>query len=78
MSVPETVVTTAASSTFGPIVIAGQPSPAQLAAIVAAIELTWPEPAQIRSEPPQSSPWRWSGRWWAQGSLAHGWSAQGW
>ena len=42
----------------------GGPTAAELAAIVAAIEVAWPTPVLLQEES-QPSPWRWSGRWWA-------------
>jgi hypothetical protein len=44
------------------------PSPAELAAIVAAIELAWPRPVIAGSAPAPvgPDPWRFSGRWWAR------------
>ncbi len=46
---------------------ASAPSPAQLAAIVAAVELCWPRPAPRAGpatgfDPPAA--WRFAGRWW--------------
>jgi hypothetical protein len=41
-----------------------RPSAAELAAIVAAVEVAWPRPLPVAPEPSQPSPWRWSGRWW--------------
>ncbi len=48
---------------------AGQrdPSPPELAAIVAAVELAWPRPVVVAEAQVPFSPWRWSGRWWASG-----------
>jgi hypothetical protein len=46
------------------------PSPDELAAIVAAVEMAWPRPV-IMSPPPGSErpgPWRFSGRWWSKPS----------
>ena len=42
------------------------PTPEELAAIVAAVELVWPRPAAPTPEPPApvSPAWRFSGRWW--------------
>jgi len=47
------------------------PSPEEMAAIVAAVELAWPRPVVV-AEPARTarSPWRWSGRWWATGKPA--------
>ncbi len=39
------------------------PSPEELAAIVAAVELTWPRPSPAEEPAPVPS-WRFSGRWW--------------
>ena len=43
------------------------PTPEELAAIVAAVEMAWPRPvvtaAPEDDEPPR---WRFSGRWWVQ------------
>jgi hypothetical protein len=39
-----------------------EPTPQELAAIVAAVELVWPRP--VVEPPPTRSPWRFSGRWW--------------
>jgi hypothetical protein len=46
------------------------PSPAELAAIVAAVEMAWPKPVVVQSEagPEQPSLWRFSGRWWSKPS----------
>ena len=45
----------------------GDPSPQELAAIVAAVEVAWPRPvvgpAGMDFRP---SPWRFSGRWWSR------------
>jgi hypothetical protein len=40
------------------------PDPAVLAAITAAVELTWPEPAPPDEQDPVHQTWRFSGRWW--------------
>jgi hypothetical protein len=43
----------------------GDPTDEEVAAIVAAIELTWPKPAP--DEPAAAAPrWRFSGRWWSK------------
>ena len=42
----------------------GDPSDEEVAAIVAAIEVTWPRPAAAVAEAP--SRWRFSGRWWSK------------
>ena len=42
----------------------GEPTDEELAAIVAAIEVTWPRPVAVTSaELPR---WRFSGRWWTK------------
>jgi hypothetical protein len=38
----------------------------EAAAIVAAIEMTWPRRIVVASGPSRASGWRWSGRWWAR------------
>jgi hypothetical protein len=46
------------------------PSPDELAAIVAAVEVAWPRPV-ILAPPPgaeRPGPWRFSGRWWSKPS----------
>jgi hypothetical protein len=41
-----------------------EPTPQEAAAIVAAVELTWPRAA---APPERRTPrWRFSGRWWSQ------------
>ena len=43
-------------------------------AIVAAIELSWPKPASgIAAREPQSTTWRYAGRWWQDGRLPPRW-----
>ncbi|HVF76113.1 MAG TPA: hypothetical protein VM938_13835 [Acidimicrobiales bacterium] len=44
------------------------PTPEEVAAVVAAIEMTWPRPvvAVPSTERPQA--WRFSGRWWLSGT----------
>jgi hypothetical protein len=47
------------------------PSPEELAAIVAAVELTWPRPVVVLPVTrPRPNPWRFSGRWWARPQTA--------
>jgi hypothetical protein len=45
-----------------------QPPAEELAAIVAAVELLWPQPVLVAAEPPGAAPsrWRFSGRWWSR------------
>jgi hypothetical protein len=41
------------------------PSPEQLAAIIAAVEVAWPRPVVVVDDAPeQVTPWRFSNRWW--------------
>jgi hypothetical protein len=41
------------------------PTPAEVAAIVAAVEALWPRPVVVVEEELAASPvWRFSGRWW--------------
>jgi hypothetical protein len=40
------------------------PDPAVLAAITAAVQLTWPRPAEPAGDDPLHEAWRFSGRWW--------------
>ncbi|HET9076066.1 MAG TPA: hypothetical protein VFN68_03975 [Acidimicrobiales bacterium] len=43
------------------------PSPEELAAIVAAVEMAWPRPVVIEEETSEeAAPWRFSGRWWSK------------
>jgi hypothetical protein len=43
------------------------PTPQQLAAIAAAVELVWPRPVVVAPDAPrQSDAWRFSGRWWTR------------
>ncbi len=38
---------------------------AELAAIVAAVEMCWPRPSEAEEERAGPPAWRFSGRWWA-------------
>jgi hypothetical protein len=41
------------------------PTPQEVAAIVAAVELAWPRPVVLAPEGTEGTPaWRFSGRWW--------------
>lgn len=61
-------------SNVGPIEIGGSPSEPEVAAIIAAIEMTWPKPAAVISAPRSTdATWRHSGRWWAEGRLPSTW-----
>ena len=63
-----------AESSVGPIEIGGSPSEAEVAAIVAAIEMSWPKPAVGVTGPrTQSTRWRHANRWWAEGRLPNSW-----
>jgi len=43
-----------------------RPTPEEVAAIVAAVEMAWPKPARpVKAAVPGVSGWRFSGRWWA-------------
>ena len=42
----------------------GEASDEEVAAIVAAVEVTWPQPVAAPDEP--ASRWRFSGRWWSK------------
>jgi hypothetical protein len=44
-----------------------QPSDEELVAILAALQLAWPEPVPAPAEDEEpANPWRFSGRWWAR------------
>jgi hypothetical protein len=46
---------------------AEQPSDAELAAIMAAVELVWPRPVVAGDADAEEAPrWRFSGRWWTK------------
>jgi hypothetical protein len=42
-----------------------EPSDEEMAAIVAAVEVTWPRRAEPAA-PPEPPRWRFSGRWWSK------------
>jgi hypothetical protein len=46
--------------------ISGNPSPDEVAAIVAAVEVAWPRAAAPTEAPAEPSRWRFSGRWWSK------------
>jgi len=46
-----------------------RPSPEELAAIIAAVEVAWPRPVVV-TPPPRRDAWRWSGRWWGPREIA--------
>jgi hypothetical protein len=41
-----------------------EPDPLIVAAIAAAVEMTWPRPAPPDEQDPAHQSWRFSGRWW--------------
>jgi hypothetical protein len=43
----------------------GDPTPEEVAAIVAAVEVTWPRPVAA-PEQEAAQRWRFSGRWWSK------------
>ena len=52
-----------------PVVVSVRPvpDPAVLAAIVAAVEESWPRPRPVDADVGKTRPaWRFSGRWWTQ------------
>ena len=42
------------------------PSPEELAAIVAAVEMAWPRPVIVEAREEKPGAWRFSGRWWSK------------
>jgi hypothetical protein len=42
------------------------PTPEQLAAIVAAVEMAWPGSVVVSDAGPELPRWRFSGRWWVK------------
>jgi hypothetical protein len=42
------------------------PTEEELAAIVAAVELAWPQPAVLVEPADRPGAWRFSGRWWSK------------
>jgi hypothetical protein len=47
------------------VVRGGDPTPEEVAAIVAAVEVSWPRPVEV--PPADTAPrWRFSGRWWTK------------
>lgn len=56
------------------ITVHGQPTEDEVAAIVAAIEMSWPKPAPVISKAPDvSTAWRYADRWWQEGRLPTRW-----
>jgi len=62
-------------TSVGHVEIGGAPTDAEIAAIVAAVEMTWPKPAPPSSggRVVQSTAWRHADRWWAEGRLPSCW-----
>ena len=47
------------------VVVAGDPTEEEVAAIMAAVEVVWPRP--VAAGPADDEPrWRFSGRWWSR------------
>ncbi len=46
--------------------IQGDPTPEEVAAIMAAVALSWPRPSAALEAATDSPRWRFSGRWWAK------------
>jgi hypothetical protein len=44
----------------------GEPTEAELVAIVAAVEMAWPRPMAAVEAEERPGPWRFSGRWWSK------------
>ena len=44
------------------------PTPEEVAAIAAAVEVLWPRPGEGGEEAATPSRWRFSGRWWLSGT----------
>jgi len=53
----------------------GSPTEDEVAAIVAAIEMSWPKPVAVATSAPPASAarWRHAGRWWQEGDLPTTW-----
>ena len=66
MAEPETPATAAVrrGGEITAVTRGGEASDEEVAAIVAAVEATWPQPVATTDEPP--SRWRFSGRWWSK------------
>jgi hypothetical protein len=61
----------------GHIEVGGAPSEAEIAAIIAAVEMAWPKPQSAAQEPRQTTVWRHADRWWAGGRLPSKWNSRG-
>jgi len=55
------------------IEVAGSPTPQEVAAIVAAIEMSWPKPSAVVSPKQVSTDWRHANRWWSNSPLPARW-----
>lgn len=55
------------------IEVAGSPGPEEVAAIVAAIEMTWPKPSSVVAPAQASTVWRFADRWWSNSPLPNDW-----
>jgi hypothetical protein len=56
-------------NTVGVLGITPSPTDEEMAAVIAALTLAWPQPVVVASEPKapvKTSPWKWSGRPWSQ------------
>lgn len=51
----------------------GNISAEELAAVMAAIEVSWPKPNTDTKPEPRMLRWRYSGRWWREGRLPSSW-----
>ena len=56
------------------IEVQGSPTEEEVAAIIAAIEMSWPKPAPVITQRPDvSTAWRYADRWWQEGRLPSRW-----
>ena len=61
-------------TSVGTVEVTGAPTEAEVAAIVAAIEMAWPRPAAVAvARRTESTTWKHADRWWAAGRLPSGW-----
>jgi hypothetical protein len=56
-----------------PVEVRPEPTPEELAAVLAAHEALWPKPAVLVDDDP-SPRWRFAGRWWAPRPRYGGWT----
>jgi len=60
----------AAGTPLPTLSVSGSPSPAEVAAIMAAVEHLWPRPMIVLPDKSRTTPtWRFSGRWWSRPSV---------